>query len=127
MINFNQIKWLVEAPKFDRTTDAFTWIAEKQISGDACYIHDLLRPQKIYYTTIHPDSSRWVTFKKCTIFNGYTDFDSLSATAHGKVAFMFWREEQAEFHHYEQVLQQHFVLLDTLFFKEMKTFILEGN
>jgi hypothetical protein len=127
MINFNQIKWLVEAPKFDRTTDGFEWLAKRQISGDACYIHDLLRPQTIYYTSIHPDSSRWATFKNGTIFNGYTDFVSLCATAHGKVAFMFWREEQAELHHYEQVLQQQFVILDTLFNKELKTYVLERN
>jgi hypothetical protein len=127
MINFNKIEWLEDAPTFDRTTDGFEWLAKRQIGGNACYIHDLLRPQKIYYTTIHPDSSRWSTFKKCTIFNGYTDFDSLCASAHGKVAFMFWPDEQVEFHHYEQVLQQQFVLRDSLFYKEMKTFILEGN
>ncbi len=125
MVNFNKIDWLVHAPKFDRTTDGFDWLSKKQISGDACYIHDLVRPQKIYYTTIHPDSSRWAAFKNCTAFNGATNFDSLCVTAKGRVAFMFWWQEEAEFAHYQKQLPQQFYILDSLFYKNLKTYLVE--
>lgn len=125
MINFNKIEWLVDAPKFDRTTDGFEWLAKRQIGGNACYIHDLVRPQKIYYTSIHPDSSRWASYKNCIVFNGVTNFDSLCATTNGKVAFMFWWLEQAEFVHYDQVLQQQFYFRDTFLYKDLGIYIVE--
>jgi 4-amino-4-deoxy-L-arabinose transferase-like glycosyltransferase len=49
--------------KYEQTTEGFEYLQSQHIDGSRLYVHHATVPAFIYYTTMHPDSTRWSSFK----------------------------------------------------------------
>ena len=81
MYNFNSLSWLSEPVAFDHVPDNLQWAEARKVTGENVYIHDTGKPQWIYYTTIHPNRSKFTSFKMSRPFLWNTDLDSVAAHA----------------------------------------------
>ena len=81
MYNFNSLGWLTEPVAFDHIPDNLKWAEARKVTGENVYLHDTGKPQWIYYTTIHPNRSKFTSFKMSRPFLWNTDLDSVAAHA----------------------------------------------
>lgn len=121
MINFNELTSMTQPMKFEQITESYIWI-EKRRTSEKIYIHNLAAPQNIYYTTIHPDRSRWSFMKTADYFNWNTDMDSLCKTVQDKCFFVYALLEDWDWKRSEEVFPKYFNLLDSMTNETNKTF-----
>lgn len=112
--NFSKLNWITEAPNFDHTTEGFEWIEKRNQNNNPVYLHDLVNPQKIYYTEIHPNKNRRKTFTKTNIFNWQTNMDSLTKSIEGETYFMFWWGLEAEINRETESIHRDLIIKDSI-------------
>lgn len=114
LINFNQLSWLIKAPSFDHTIEGFEWIRERRKSNHPIFIHHLVKPQQIYYTSIHPDSIRWKDFRNVNTFNYQTNMDSFTTNIKGEAYFMYWWAPEDELKRELESIHNHLIIKDSI-------------
>ena len=111
---FNQLNWLRDPPEFEKTLQGFTWIKQHPVKPDHIYVHDLVRPSKIYYTQIHPDSSRWAFMKNAGLIDWSTNMDALCRTQKEPCIMMYEWMDEHELEQHPKLFRQYFIYKDSL-------------
>lgn len=111
---FNELKWLRHPPEFEKTIQGFTWIQQHDVHPEHIYVHDLVRPSKIYYTQIHPDSSRWAFMKQAGIIDWSTNMDSLCRAQKAPCIMMYEWMDEHELEQHPKLFRQYFIYKDSL-------------
>jgi hypothetical protein len=111
---FNELKWLRHPPEFEKTLQGFTWIQQHDVRPDHIYVHDLVRPSKIYYTQIHPDSTRWAFMKQAGLIDWSTNMDALCRAQKEPCIMMYEWMDEHELATHPKCFQQYFEYKDSL-------------
>lgn len=111
---FNQLNWLRDPPEFEKTLQGFAWIKQHPLKPDHIYVHDLVRPSKIYYTHIHPDSTQWAFMKNAGLIDWSTNMDSLCRTQKEPCVMMYEWMDDRELEQHPKFFRQYFNCKDSL-------------
>lgn len=111
---FNQLNWLRHPPEFEKTLQGFTWIKQHPVKPDHIYVHDLVRPSKIYYTQIHPDSTQWAFMKNAGLIDWSTNMDALCRAQKEPCIMMYEWMDEHELEQHPKLFRQYFICQDSL-------------
>jgi len=124
MFNFNELKHIYKPMEFERITQAYKWIEQRNTTA-AIWIHDLARPQNIYYTSIHPDKNKWQFMKQARYFYWNTNMDSLCRQTQGKNFFVYSWLEDWDWKRSTDVFPTYFNTIDSMVNETNKTYYFE--
>jgi len=114
MYNFNALSWLTEPVAFDHVPDNLQWAEARKVTGENVYIHDTGKPQWIYYTTIHPDRSKFTSFKLSRPFLWNTNLDSVAAHATVPTVFIYSSPNLDEMNSALETIRRHMIPADSM-------------
>ena len=114
MYNFNALSWLSEPVRFDQVPENLEWAEARKVTGENVYIHDTGKPQWIYYTTIHPDSSKFTSFKLSRPFLWNTNLDSVAAHATAPTVFIYSSPHLDEMNSALETIRRHMIPADSM-------------
>jgi len=124
MWNFNELKHIENPMQFERITQSYDWIKGKNADA-TIWVHDLARPQHIYYTTLHPDSEKWKFMSKAQYFYWNTNMDSLARQINGKTFFIYSWLEEWDWKRSADVFPVYFTTIDSMVNETNKTYFFE--
>lgn len=126
MFNFNELRHINRPMEFERITKAYKWIEQRNTNA-SIWIHDLARPQNIYYTSIHPGRDKWRFMKQAHYFYWNTDMDSLCRQAYGKNFFIYSWPEDWDWKRSSDVFPTYFTIIDSMVNETNRTYYFERN
>lgn len=92
----------------EEITDAMQFVIQKGIhSGEDLYIHNGARPAFIYYTQMHPDSSRWAKIKNARLLMWDADYESIAQSARDTTGFILTSVYPEELERTQAIFRNH--------------------
>ncbi|MBL7717971.1 MAG: glycosyltransferase family 39 protein [Flavipsychrobacter sp.] len=92
-VNVTDFKTLAVRTESEEITRNMDYALKWNITSENLYVQWSARYAFRYYTTAHPRRDQWNAIKDATVFTGFVNFDSLSATFKGRTAVLFGGEE----------------------------------
>jgi 4-amino-4-deoxy-L-arabinose transferase-like glycosyltransferase len=115
IINSSALRFMFIPLESEQLTDALDFTMKQGIqSGNNIYLHSGAVPSFIYYTTIHPDSSKWNKIKDAHKLNWESSYADIALSAPMPSAFIFTSIYDADLEQKKKQIEQHMHLTNSL-------------
>jgi hypothetical protein len=85
----SMIRLMWEPLQTEQVTEAMEFVMKHNIVSDQLYLHNGAKPAFIYYTTIHPDHSRWSQVKDAHLLSWDANYDAIASEAKDRISVIF--------------------------------------
>lgn len=125
IFNFNALHLFWEKLEVEEMAQNLDYLQQKQIPGDALYVHHIAEPAYLYYINIHPGKFQRTSLIGAHALKWDTKYDSLAKTMKGRTAMIYSYEEPEKIATQQSAIRQYCNLVDSNLVKGNRVYIYE--
>lgn len=125
IFNFNALHLLWDKLEVEEMAQNLDYLQQKQIPGDALYVHHIAKPAYLYYINIHPGKFQRTSLIGAHSLKWDTKYDSLAKTMKGRTAMIYSYEEPEKIELQQLAIRQYCNVVDSNLVKGNRVYIYE--